>query len=246
MKIKFILGLLLLCNLTNAQVVTDSVAIKKSCFQSARNEIKDMLDGKTPLNYEKAVFIMENAWSGNTLSYEAYQNTLEYYTDIIKDLSNVFRGQPEIEKSFIKTEEMQFQQYETALMNYTIFKFINDTTYFLNQYDTVTQTMFIEQNLPFTYSFSDPFGTTDWKNTQLIHLMQTKKGNCFALASMFKVLADRLNSNAQLCTAPGHIYIRHANEKGIYFNVELATGTFPGTGSLKTLTYSISSLGNIE
>lgn len=82
--------------------------------------------------------------------------------------------------------------------------------------------------------------TRNWKSTQVISLLDNgnKKANCFALASLFKIFSGRLNSEANICTAPGHIYIRHADNKGIYHNVELATRSFPGTGSMEVLTYT--------
>lgn len=63
-------------------------------------------------------------------------------------------------------------------------------------------------------------------------------GNCNALTSLFKLFSLRLNSNAIICTAPNHIFIRHANENGIFYNVELASKSFPGTGSIETISYT--------
>jgi hypothetical protein len=80
--------------------------------------------------------------------------------------------------------------------------------------------------------------SNNWENTQVINLNNTKQGNCFALASLFKIFADRLNSDASLCTAPSHIYIRHKDEKGIKYNVELGSKNFPGTGMISAVTYT--------
>ena len=91
---------------------------------------------------------------------------------------------------------------------------------------------------PFTYSTEDPFGTTDWRNLQTLSLLETQKGNCYALATLFKIFSERFNSGANLVTAPHLVYIEHRDPHGNMFNVELATRSFPGTGAIQTLTYT--------
>jgi hypothetical protein len=221
-----------------AQSSIDSLAVKKSYYHSAMNEIKDMLDGKTPLSYEKAIFLMENAYYENKISYEVFQNTIDYYSDKIKFLSECRRENPLITKSLLETENDQLKNHNTASLNYAIFSFITDTTDLLERFDSTAKKLYFKKHFPCQYSITDPFGTEDWKNTQIINLIKNHTGNCFAFSSLFKVFSERLSTNANLCTAPGHVYIKHANNKGIYFNVELATRAFPGTGSLKMLTYT--------
>ncbi len=129
------------------------------------------------------------------------------------------------------TKEQKIALYQKALANFAIFKYLTQPSIW-KQGDSLVL------HKAYHYSCSDPMGTTDWTNTHVSHLLMQNEGNCFALAALFKIFSDRLQSDARLCTAPGHIYIRHANEKGIYYNVELSTRAFPGTGTIETLTHA--------
>jgi len=40
-----------------------------------------MLSGAKPLDYERAVFITENAYWGNKFNYKIFQNVLDIYTN---------------------------------------------------------------------------------------------------------------------------------------------------------------------
>jgi hypothetical protein len=110
---------------------------------------------------------------------------------------------------------------------------MGNTTFFIQNGE-------VAYHLPYIYSHTDPLGSLDWSNTQVLKLLVSKdrEGNCFALASFFKILSERLHSNAILCTTPGHIFIRHADDKGTYYNIELASQSFPGTGSIQVYTYT--------
>ena len=110
---------------------------------------------------------------------------------------------------------------------------MTDSTYFV---DTNNRT--ITSHWPYKYATNDPLGTTDWTNTQVGNLLLNGKGNCFAFVSLFKIYSERLKSEANICTAPGHVYISHKDENGTKYNVEIASKTFPGTGTLSTLTHT--------
>ena len=88
------------------------------------------------------------------------------------------------------------------------------------------------------YENNDPFGNTNWETTQITSLLKTNKGNCFSLAALYYIFSQRLQSDAYLTTAPEHIYIQHKGFDGNYYNVELTTHTFPGSGTIKTYTYT--------
>lgn len=125
------------------------------------------------------------------------------------------------------TEEEKKKLYEAALKNWAIFTYITDTTSF----------SFVE-NLPIRYATQDPFGMEEWGNSQVYSLLLTDQGNCYAMTALYKILANRLSSDAVICTAPQHIYIRHRDPKGDLYNVELATAGHPSDGELQTLTNS--------
>ncbi len=199
-------------------------------YQAARQELMHMLEGKAPLSYERALFCIENAFHNNRLDSLHYRHMLDTHTRRIRGLMDANRDYAAQNFRTSPTESVALQQtrYEKALANWAIFAYMTDTTYIGGQY----------AHLPFRYSFQDPLGTHDWTHTQVSALLSRGTGNCFALASLFRIFSERLDSEAALCTAPGHIYIRHADHKGVYYNTEVATRSFPGTGSMATLTYT--------
>lgn len=205
----------------------------KSHFYSAKQKLVDMLEGNNTLSYEQAITTIENAYWENNVDIPFFNYSINLHIKNIQRLIDANRdySNQDFKRTLLETEEQKKAKYERALANWAIFSYMTDTTFFVGQ-----EKLFY--NLPFSYSTNDPLGTIDWSNTQVFNLLDTKKGNCFALVSLFKIFSERLNSQAIICTAPGHIYIRHADQKGIYHNVELATRSYPGTGSMETLTYT--------
>ena len=88
------------------------------------------------------------------------------------------------------------------------------------------------------YPLYDPLGTINCANSQVLNLLENNIGNCYAQTSLYKIFSERFNSGADICTAPGHVFISHKDLNGINYNVELATHSFPGAGSIMTLTYT--------
>lgn len=230
MKQLFILVItILFSNICSAQ----NQEIPKSYFYSAKTQIENMLDGKEVSNYEKAIFIMENAWYENQIDKTSFENAITLKVKAIKQLaaSNYDAS------VFHKNENSLYHKpnaedlYNKALTNWAIYTYMTSTTFSQADTELICHT-------PYSYSFADPMATIDWRNSQVINLNNTKQGNCFALASLYKILANRLNANATLCTAPSHIYISHQDENGTDYNIELGSRNFPGTGTISVLTHS--------
>lgn len=211
--------------------------ISKRNFQQAYQEISSMLEGKQPLDFEKAVFLTENAYRDNSLNYEDFKSAIDIHSTIIEQF---IKANDKYDwKQFVKgnmgiAPDMEVEakeRYRKALANYGIFTYLTDTlTVKLGGQEFL--------HLPYTYSSDDPFGTADWKNSQTINLLETQKGNCYSLVTLFKILSERFKSDANIGTAPQHIYIEHRDPKGSRFNVEVATRSFPDFGSIQTLTYT--------
>ncbi len=236
MKIGFkFLLIVLLVQGSNPELLnaaTDSLVCRQA-YMSAKNELELMLQGTKPLSYERAIFLVENAWNDNRFHYDSFQEALHNHTELIKRIgaSNTDSSKLHPQRDLLETAPQKTVQYQKAVTNYAIFNYLTTT----GVVDYLGQNY---AHFPYTYSSQDPFGTSDWKNTQVINLINTGKGNCFALASLFKIFSDRLKSDAVLCTAPSHIYIRHADSKGTLYNIEVSSRSFPGTGTLETLTYT--------
>lgn len=210
-------------------VKQDSLA--KSHFYSAKAELEKMLSGEIPLDYEKAVFITENAYWDNSVDYAVYKSILDIYTLKILNLilNNDKESQLQFKNNILYSIDQQKEQYRKVLTNWAIFTYLTDTTFRRLNNEIIP-------NFPFQYSYDDPLGTTDWGNSQVLSLLANKKGNCYALSVLFKIFSERFNSNAGIATAPGHVFIVHEDINGTPFNIELASKTFVGTGSIKTLT----------
>lgn len=211
-------------------------------YETAFDELKAMLEGRIEPNFERAVFISENPYYGNKYTYEEFKNTIDVHTDFIKQLIANNDKSDSIDFNVKVNQYGRFnlddirhlpkekkELYQKALANWAIFKYITTPTAIYPRY-----------HLPFTYASHDPFGKKDWANSQVIHLLisEDQKGNCFSLTALYKILADRLNADARLCTAPQHIYIQHRDSKGDYYNTELATAGHPGDGTIQTLTHT--------
>ncbi len=198
-----------------------------------------MLEGKQPLYFERAVFLTENAYRDNSLNYEDFKAALDVHSTLIGQLikandkydwKQFVRGNMGIAPDM---EEEAKERYRKALANYAIFTYLTDTlTIKLGERELF--------HMPYAYSNEDPFGTADWKNSQTINLLETQKGNCYSLVTLFKIFSERFKSEANIVTAPQHIYIEHRDPKGSRFNVEVATRSFPDFGSIQTLTYTTS------
>lgn len=227
------IGQLLFSATIKAADIVDSTAVSKQYYHAAKEQFKDMLSGKEELSYEKAIAIVENAYWDNKVNLLAFDVLIDFHINNIKRVieANYDESALKVERILHKTEEQQKEEYRNALTNWAIFSYLSDTTFF-----SINKKLYYQ--LPLNYSFNDPLGTINWENTQVFNLLENKKGNCYALVSLFKIFSERLNSQAIICTSPGHIYIRHADHKGIYHNVELGSKAFPGTGSLETLTYT--------
>jgi hypothetical protein len=223
---KIAISLCLLCSST--YLLAQAGIATKEAYTQAFSNLKNMLSGKDSIDYERAVFISENAYYNNALDYSDFKHVLDYHTKMITLMAeNARQENAEKYKTLTGYQKTMFMQ-NTA--NWAIFNYITDTTFF--------ETNKMLYSTPYTYSAADPYGTAHWEHTQVINLLVNKTGNCYALAALFKLFSNRLQSDARLTVAPNHIYIENRNAKGDFKNVELATKTFPGDGSIQTLTYT--------
>jgi regulator of sirC expression with transglutaminase-like and TPR domain len=78
-------------------------------------------------------------------------------------------------------------------------------------------------NRPFTYDHDDPLGL-NVKNKLLSTYLQTRRGNCVSMPTLFLILADQLGLNVSFGTAPLHVFIRYTDPQGRTFNIETTSG----------------------
>lgn len=216
---------------------SNDTLIQKQIFLNAKIEIENMLNGQSPLDFEKAVFITENAYWNNEIDYKKYKTFLDLHALNIQNIAELNRKEKEQDftATFLETEEQKQKKYNDLLYNWAIYSYFSDTTYYNYKLKDKSK---LFHHKPFQYPNNDPFAKLDWKQSQVLNLLANSSGNCYAQVNLFKIFANRFNTDAKICTAPSHIFIVHNDQKDRQHNLELGTNSFPGSGSIMTLTYT--------
>lgn len=187
------------------------------CYEAAYQELKYMLDGVKPLDFKRAVYLTENAYYGDSLSYAGFQNDIAFLTSLCH----------------MWMTESSLQGYEHAdsvnvLKNAAIFHVIKDSAIVMRD--------LLWANPP-KYNFSDFSGEQDWENQFVNNLLWTGTGNCHSLPFLYKILANEIGAEAYLSLAPNHIYLKHRNKWLGWYNTELTSGQFPTDAWIKASGY---------
>jgi len=169
----------------------------KQYFVDAFKEQMDMLQGKRPIDFKRAVFITENAYYKGQLNYQTYCNDI---SAICIKLQNLIK-------------QRGFEKYKTG-GNWATFFYMKDSSA-------------INGFKPYIYDFDDYMGDKDYTKQFITKLMRTHTGNCHSLPFLYKILCDEIGTRASLAMAPNHVYIKHIDENGKWTNVELTSGGFP-------------------
>ena len=92
----------------------------KVSFYKAYEALKSMLEGKDSLNYEKAVFITENAYHNNYFNYEHFKSLIDFHTNMIKMYAENVRSHYKEKYKILNPWEQVFFKPNTD--NWAIFK----------------------------------------------------------------------------------------------------------------------------
>lgn len=204
-RIKYYFSMLAcaICFVVNAQ---DKSKID-SVYQNAFNEISTILKNSNP-SFKQAVFISENAYYNNTISYATYDEEL-------KKLSLL----TQLHSQFNKLLYYETDSNEVSLTA-SLFKVITDSI-------PIQLKESIVYHQPYKYNFDDYAGAKEWSNMFVINTLATHKGNCHSIPYLYKIIADELNLKTYFSYAPNHIYIKLFNEKDKWYNLELTSAEFP-------------------
>ncbi|SHJ85206.1 hypothetical protein SAMN02745146_0348 [Hymenobacter daecheongensis DSM 21074] len=176
-------------------------------YEPAYQELAKMLDERYPLSFKRAVFVTENAYFDNCLSYEEFSQQ-------IMGLATVCRLLKETNNSYFLYDR---DDKENVARNAAIFLMMKDSTR-LRKGNTLP---------PFRYDFEDFDGDADWRKMFVSKLLVTHKGNCHSLPYLYKILADETGAQTWLSLAPNHVYLKQHNKKDGWYNTELTSYTFP-------------------
>jgi len=155
-----------------------------------------MLEGKSTLQFKRAIFLMENAYLNNTLNYNQFNNEIVTIATKLRTL----------------IKERNLEGYRTAA-NWAVFTYMVDSVA-SNDYH------------PYTYDFQHFISSNDPKVGFVSKLLKTRKGNCNSLPFLYKLLVEECGGAASLALAPFHCFIKHKDEKGNWVNLEMTSGSF--------------------
>ena len=109
-------------------------------------------------------------------------------------------------------DNRNLRQYKTA-GNWAVFTYMSDSI--------------PENNFkPYQYDFENFMSDSDLESSLVSRLLKTKRGNCRSLPFLYKILANEVNVEAFIAIAPMHCYVKHRDEKGNWWNLEMTTGSF--------------------
>ncbi len=173
-------------------------------YYTAFEKIAEMLDGKKPLDLKRAVFLVENAYFNNTMSWDKFNQTIQDKVNLCYVL--------------MKQKGLPDNAHNRKM---AVFSLMSDTLKFKNIGLEKTQI-----HLPYQYDFKDFYGKENWTSQFVSKLLNTKKGQCHSMPLLYLILAQEMGVEAYLSTAPEHLYVRIKDKNGILQNLELTNGMF--------------------
>ncbi|MDE6322078.1 MAG: hypothetical protein K2L93_07240, partial [Muribaculaceae bacterium] len=183
--------------------------IPEDYYIFAYNKISDMLAGRDSLSIKRAVFLAEWAY---------YEGKLDYKADFCDEIDRI--------KNFVCVfyDVNKFNTYKTG-------KQLALNAYFLSPLSGNGYT-------PYTYDI-ESFLMDDepWDSQFVSKVLKTHKGQCRSLPWMYKILANEINADVSLASAPGHCYIMYKDEDGFtpeeWINLELTSNHMVPSWSIK-------------
>ena len=197
----------LFCRMGIAQGIQNSADLVSAPFKKSFDEITNMLDGKQPLSFKRAVFLVENAYCGDSLNYGIFNLQIDIYVRLTRAFMKVNRL-----KDYKDSDSI------TENTNAAIFKVFTDTI--KDQRGRII-------SLPFSYNFQDALGSKRYQDVFVSTLLNKKTGNCRSLPYLYKILTEEWGTKSYLALAPMHIYIKQRNKHVGWYNVELTSGHYP-------------------
>ena len=174
-------------------------------YYEAYTQLVAMLQENRVLSLKDAIFLVEQAYVGEKLQREWYDNEIAKSVGII-------RG------------EMKNMGYSMGNMlgkKMLLHAFMSGS---LGVRDNTGKT--IHSTTPKRYDFDDIYGEKDWTKMFVTKLMQTNTGQCHSMPLLYLILAEELQIEAYLALSPAHSYIKLKDGMGNWFNLELTNGHY--------------------
>lgn len=174
-------------------------------YEKAFNSLSQMLEGKKELSLKDAFYSLENSFGNLHLSYDEYSEQLTKSATFIKEL--------------VVQSGLDVNNQESY--HWGIQKFMGDTASIkLQNLDNAISLGQSQTHLPFIYDYVESLEMKDFRDYFVTKTLATGSGQCHTLPSVYLLLAEQLNVNANLSCAPQHSFIRYKNSQGIQVNYE--------------------------
>ena len=175
-----------------------------SHFFGAFREIRDMLEGRLPLNLARAVFLVENAYYGNKLDYQEYNDFINQKIQLCE----------------LKIAEEKQDIHNNTVKNMMLFRLISDTLTFNDAASEKTVT-----HLPVKYDYDDYQSKQNYDSHFVTKLMRSNVGECYSMPLYYLILAEAIGAEAYWSFSPRHSFVKIKDEKGRWFNLELTNNS---------------------
>lgn len=167
-------------------------------FENAYQVIEDMLTDKRPLDFAESVFAVENCMYDGQLNHSAYLAEIERIASGVQRMA--------------LSPAVSAPTPDVAL-NYAIYLFY-------------TQPCPLNNYHPYEYDKMSLIEDVGLTGGMVTNLLKTGMGTCHSLPYLYKIIADRVGAKAYIALAPLHLYIRHQDAEGKWWNYETTTGTY--------------------
>ena len=169
-------------------------------FRSAYQEISDMLHDSIPLNLERAIFLIENAYLNNQLNFNDFQKSISEKADYCK----------------WRMRELKLNPHDRLAQNMAIFSLLTDTLNIRQPGTEKTVTHY-----PLKYNLDDYDSQKNFTSHFVNTLLTTNVGQCHSMPLLYLILAERLGAKAYLALAPQHSFVKIQDDNGAWYNLEL-------------------------
>ena len=173
------------------------------CFQSAREEILEMLEGKKKMSLKRAVFVTENAFFGNKMKYEEFDAA-------ILNLKHI---------CLLKMQEEKLDKNDGLAKLMMIFRILSEV---IEVKEPGSEKTIIHH--PMKYDFEDYRADVNTSNYMVSKLLAQNTEQCHSMPLLFLILAEELETEAFWCFSPSHSFIKFQDKQNRWYNIELTQG----------------------
>lgn len=169
-------------------------------FRSALSELNKMLTDTAPIDLCRAVYLVENAYLGNTQNYQEFQEEINERAQLC----------------LWRIKQLKLNPKDNLSLNMAIYSLMCDT---LDIKQPGTETTIT--HYPVNYNLDDYKSEIDFTSHFVSTLMKTNLGQCHSMPLLYMLIAEKLGAEAYMSYAPQHSFIKIQDDKGAWHNLEL-------------------------